>query len=652
MEELEMTEQRKLSNQRFYENLSRREILLGITGMIVAGCSPLSTAPTKALADMAASPSPTATTYIHEFPHPIISVHYHPNPGFAPQFTISEVDDALQWNVNALELDLHYYPAGETIVCNHEGSNSVSPTLEAVIQRILAKKGTSPTVNNDGLQFNLVLEPKAASTDAEKNLGDQYYTLLFDGLAQILTKYKDEWSTAVAANGDPRGITVVITGAYTQQFYNHLTNNGADQSRLNQLCIVEAGLNSPIKQDIINLSPQQVPFKWNAVEHFNEKGQVNALHEGGVNLRVWKDERILAIASDNMSHAMAAGADEINADHDQVQTLQQMIHSQQPRTSSPALTIQGTQALLTWQGVGSNNLYVAVGSLGASGLSFQRQILLTALLAEQPLAKAPSAAFLPNGNLFIGYEGTANQRLWYVSGKFRDPVRFVIFDGQQHELTLPNDAGRRGTTPSLAVGPDGRVLFVYEGTADQKLWYVSGFVNEQGVLVGTEYSLTEGTQRRGYTPTAAIGKDGHVVVAYQGTSGNKLWYVSGNFDASGRIVGTEYSLTEGDQRLGFTPSVAIDESGHVIVAYQGTSGNKLWYVSGSFDASGRIVGTEYSLTEGDQRLGSRPTVAFASTGQVVILYQGTSEGKMWYVYGQLDSSGQLIGTEQLIDMGI
>ncbi|HEY7416286.1 MAG TPA: hypothetical protein VH593_13930, partial [Ktedonobacteraceae bacterium] len=113
-----------------------------------------------------------------------------------------------------------------------------------------------------------------------------------------------------------------------------------------------------------------------------------------------------------------------------------------------------------------------------------------------------------------------------------------------------------------------------------------------------------------------------------------------------------YSLTEGDQRLGFTPSVAIDGNGHVIVTYQGTSGNKLWYVSGNFDATGHIVGTEYSLTEGDQSLGSRPTIAFASTGQVVILYQGTSEGKMWYVYGQLNSAGQLIGTEQLIDMGI
>lgn len=594
-----MAEQRKLSNQWFDESLSRRKVLLGIAGMIVAGCSPLPSAPTKALADMAASPTPTVKTYIHEFPHPIISVHYHPNPLFALQFSIGEVDDALQWNVNALELDLHYYPAGETIVCNHEGSNGDSPTLEAVIQRILAKKGTSPTVNNDGLQFNLVLEPKAASTDAEKNLGDQYYTLLFDGLAQILAKYKDEWSTAVAADGDPRGITVVITGAYTQQFYNHLTNNGADQSRINQLCIVEAGLNSPIKQDIINLSPQQVPFKWIAIEHSNEQGQVNALHEGGINLRVWKDERILSLAEDNMAHAMAAGADEVNADHDQVQTLQQMIHSQQPRTSSPSLTIQGTQALLTWQGVGSNNLYVAVGSLGDSGLSFQRQILLTALLAERPQAKAPSGAFLPNGNLFVGYEGTANQRLWYVSGKFRDPVRFVIFDGQQHELTLPNDAGRRGTTPSLTVGPDGRVLFIYEGTADQKLWYVSGYVNEQGVLEGTEYSLTEGDQRRGYTPTAAIGKDGRVVVVYRGTSGNKLWYVSG-----------------------------------------------------SLDAAGRIIGTEYSLTEGDQRLGSRPTVAFASSGQVVIMYQGTSEGKMWYVYGQLNSAGQLIGTEQLLDMGI
>ncbi|HEY6408077.1 MAG TPA: hypothetical protein VIY29_11475, partial [Ktedonobacteraceae bacterium] len=151
----------------------------------------------------------------------------------------------------------------------------------------------------------------------------------------------------------------------------------------------------------------------------------------------------------------------------------------------------------------------------------------------------------------------------------------------------------------------------------------------------------------------AIDTASKVIVVYQGTDNQKLWYVSGHVDPqTGKIIGTEFSLTEGEARRCYSPSVAIDANGHVLIVYEGTDNQRLWYVYGSRDASGRIIGTEYSLTEGNARRGTHPTVSFDSDGFTTILYTGTDEAKLWYVRGTIDQTGRLIGQEQLLDMSL
>jgi hypothetical protein len=59
---------------------------------------------------------------------------------------------------------------------------------------------------------------------------------------------------------------------------------------------------------------------------------------------------------------------------------------------------------------------------------------------------------------------------------------------------------------------------------------------------------------------------------------------------------------------------------------------------------------QFELTQGDARRGTRPTIAFGAAGTAAVLYQGTDEAKLWYVLGQFDAQGQLIGEESLLDM--
>jgi hypothetical protein len=217
---------------------------------------------------------------------------------------------------------------------------------------------------------------------------------------------------------------------------------------------------------------------------------------------------------------------------------------------------------------------------------------------------------------------------------------------------LPNDAGRHGSNPAVAIGRDGRVIVVYAETTNQTIRYVSGFLTAAGELVGQAYSLTGGSARRGATPSIAIDAQNHVIVTYRAADNETLWYVTGMIDNSGKIIGREFSLTESDTRRGYAPSVAFSTHNRVIVAYQGTDQKTLWYVSGTLEANGYIRGREFSLTEGAARRGSHPTIASNVAGDIVILYEGIDEQKLWYVHGQLEPSGRLVGQEKVLGIGM
>src|SRR5437867_12306219 len=76
-------------------------------------------------------------TYIHEFPHPRVIVHYHPDDR---QFLLEHAQFALDHEAHALELDLQYRKRDQAVVCNHESPTDESPTLNDVIRLLLYRK--------------------------------------------------------------------------------------------------------------------------------------------------------------------------------------------------------------------------------------------------------------------------------------------------------------------------------------------------------------------------------------------------------------------------------------------------------------------------------------------------------------------------------
>jgi hypothetical protein len=566
------------------------------------------------------------TTYVWEYPHPRVNVQAHLD-GIERRLTLDDVRQALQLGVHQVELDLQFRESDQEVVVDHDDPYPESPTLPSVLDTILGYRGGASTVQHDARQFTIVLEPKSPRT--------------YERLFNIMGHYESELSTSADPSTGPRGITFIITGP-TTQFYAAYAGRG-----LNRLAIVEDQdyLTEP---QIVNLGPG--PFRWIGFQYADFQGRVNDRHFAGFNVRAWDTDD-----GEQIRMAFAAGVDAVSCRPWDIDLCNTILHSQRPRGHAPSLTVRAEQAILTWRGNSSNDLYMSVGSSGRDGLSFPRQLNITSLLRDQPQGIAPSVTVAPDGRIVDVYQGTDGNRLWFVSGTFISFDRFVEFSGAEHRLTLPDDAGRLGHNPSIAFSPGGQMLVVYEGTDSPNLWYLTGSLNADGSFSGFEQSLTQGTARRGYTPSIAFDPSGRVLVVYQGTDNQRLFYVSGSLDGLGRIAGSEFRLTTDDERRrGYTPSIAINNSGFVVIAYQGTSDEKIWFSYGSLLPNGSIAVQNESLLVDNRGVtvhGYHPTVAFDSAGRLTILYEGTSDGKLWYVSGLLNTfTGAIDGPERLLDM--
>lgn len=127
-----------------------------------------------------------------------------------------------------------------------------------------------------------------------------------------------------------------------------------------------------------------------------------------------------------------------------------------------------------------------------------------------------------------------------------------------------------------------------------------------------------------------------------------MWYVTGALNGQGEIVGTEHRFTWDE---GVTPCAAFDAAGRVLIVYSNADNGDLSYVYGTFNGEGAVAGQKFSLTTATgKRRGYMPSAAFYSRTGVIIMYQGTEDEKIWYVYGNIDPTTRFSGSERLLDM--
>ena len=171
-----------------------------------------------------------------------------------------------------------------------------------------------------------------------------------------------------------------------------------------------------------------------------------------------------------------------------------------------------------------------------------------------------------------------------------------------------------------------------------------------GTKLGSEFQVNTYTTDNQTHPRIGVDPEGGFVVAWEsaGQDGSELGIYGQRFDSLGVSRGGEFrinSYTTGNQ---FSPSIAVDRRGSVVVVWESRQEGGDYGIRGQrFDVSGEPVGAEFGVntyTTGNQEA---PAVAFDPTGGFgAVWHSDLQDGEGTGIRGQrFDRFGAKEGTE-------
>ncbi len=318
-------------------------------------------------------------------------------------------------------------------------------------------------------------------------------------------------------------------------------------------------------------------------------------------------------------------------------------------TAKSLATDASGNAVIVWASGGAAPFAIYAQRLDASGAKVGPEIQVNTNTTPEQFE--PAVAMAANGDFVVvwtsdvqdgdGY-GVYCQRFNSAGvaqgGEFR--VNTTTASEQSGPVVAMDDTGNfviAWTSYDAATGSDPDVHF-------QRY-------NSAGVAQGGETRVNTNTSNYQIDPVIAMNGSGQFVVVWESKyqDGNEAGVYGQRFDAAGNTISTEFQVntyTTGDQ---YNPSVAMDDSGAFVVAWDsnGQDGSAQGVYLQRFDAAGNKVGTEIranTYTTGSQ-LGS--AVAFDPAGGFVVAWTSMNQdnGTMG-VYGQrFSAAGATLGTE-------
>ncbi|MBF2001877.1 MAG: hypothetical protein IGS38_14265 [Synechococcales cyanobacterium M58_A2018_015] len=191
------------------------------------------------------------------------------------------------------------------------------------------------------------------------------------------------------------------------------------------------------------------------------------------------------------------------------------------------------------------------------------------------------------------------------------------------------------TNPDVAMDASGNFVVVFESrglspnTIGQDASETGIFAqrfNSAGAPVGLQFRVNSITENAQTAPTIAMNNRGQFVVVWTsaGQDGDGLGVFAQRYDALGNPVGIELQVntqTTGDQ---LHPSVAMDNAGNFVVAWQSERGSSDIYAQ-RFSAAGSPLGDEFRVniaTGGDQ---TTPAVDMDANGNFTVVWADENE---------------------------
>lgn len=181
-------------------------------------------------------------------------------------------------------------------------------------------------------------------------------------------------------------------------------------------------------------------------------------------------------------------------------------------------------------------------------------------------------------------------------------------------------------SPAVAFAPDGRFVVVWQSEGqDGDGWgvYAQRF-DPDGSLAGAEVRVNDTTAGDQWSPAVAYGPSGTYVVAWEsvGQDGDGSGVYARRLGASGPLGGEVQvaASSAGDQRH---PAVRIQPTGHVVEAWEGPDGSGAGVFLRRFAADLTAPGPESRANAATAGFQSGPSLAVDGSGNVVVAWEAS-----------------------------
>jgi Ca2+-binding RTX toxin-like protein len=310
--------------------------------------------------------------------------------------------------------------------------------------------------------------------------------------------------------------------------------------------------------------------------------------------------------------------------------------------------------VITWQSDNQDGdgfgIYGRAYNNGNSPVSSEFQINTTTTGNQTDAAVAMDGS----GNFIVTWQGEpqGGSRAGIFGQRFQS-------NGQPigSEFQVNGGSFQTKANPDVSVDASGNFVVVYESEGQnnnslgQDLSGTGIFgqrFNRTGALVGPEFRINTRTERDQTNPVVAVNVEGSFVVAWVSDDGNGTGIFGQRYSSTGQPIGIEFQINSETRGTQSNPSIAIDDTGNYVVAWQGDQGRDssgFGIYAQRYSSTGNPLGSEILVNETTRSDQVTPSVAMDAGGNFGIVW-ASGRNRDSRIFGQrFLSSGSRDGSE-------
>jgi len=189
------------------------------------------------------------------------------------------------------------------------------------------------------------------------------------------------------------------------------------------------------------------------------------------------------------------------------------------------------------------------------------------------------------------------------------------------------------SAPSIAMDSDGDFAIAWHSYNQDGSFYgiYAQRYNAAGEAQGAEFQVSTYTTSAQSAPSIAMDSQGDFVITWQSLDqdGSEWGIYAQSYNVLGEVMGTEFQVntyTSGDQDGFFGPSIAMDVDGDFVIAWRsrGQDGSSFGIFAQRYSPPSppTPVGTEFQVNTYATSYQSLPSIAMDNNGDFVIAWQG------------------------------